>query len=521
MLEDLEPGDCVKDTDYPELPCLDAFNCHPQRPRGAEWTYNIDLDRFSFIIDNSVYFNLEKIPRGSDHDEWVRYIQLDGNGDRCIDPLAPKEYFSSFDSCLSQQEQERALGQFASATRKIIDPKTWTKTSKSRSILNTLTLFTFANLVEDSYGVLSSLCYKYQPTKPLFIVPAQYLLTIAAPGLLHLTEKRAMDQGKSRPRGFRNRQEFYSTQQLWFRNCLVIMADNLDNEDVCKCWIGIAIEKLNATRQEGSTVTALLWSVNHAVAVVISDEGVSHSKTVPVVAAFKADDDAFVNGVDFLMHFLKPSFMEFTSTSVNVREPTLAKKPTYVNTRPRLPFDVVVRILDFVDVKTYNSCNILAKSYRVHWAKFPRIGQFKLFKAISNHGENISNYDMPLFRVTRCDDISSPTPVDMYLFHPNPAMVRHGYEKAKQPGTSFCTQIRIYDPVLTPPNDQRTEFMMVTLNGVYYATDYLVPAEDIGRRFLKTAFLRDFEDLQYESCYNRGIDVDIGFSRHKWVFGIN
>ena len=63
--------------------------------------------------------------------------------------------------------------------------------------------------------------------------------------------------------------------------------------------------------------------------------------------------------------------------------------------------------------------------------------------------------------------------------------------------------------------------MMVTLNGVYYATDYLVPAEDIGRRFLKTAFLRDFEDLQYESCYNRGIDVDIGFSRHKWVFGIN
>lgn len=527
MLENLKPGDEVFDVDVDvnaELTYILLLDERPQLNLRIEWTYNINLDHLTFILDDKVYFNLEEIPRGPDHDEWIRYIQLDGSSDRCINPLAPREYFFSPDSCLSREEQTHALCQFTSASPKIIDPATWTKTKASRSVLNTLTLFTFANLVEDSYGVLSSLVYKYKPTTPLFIVPAQYLLNIAAPGILHLTEERAMDRSGSDPyrdkRGRELHSTFHPTIHLWFRNCLVIMADNLDDEDWCKCWIGIAIEKLNAARQEGSTVTALLWSVYHAVAVVISDEGVSHSKPVSIIAAFKVDDDAFVNGVDFLMHFLKPSFIEFTS--VNVKVPSLTNDTAYMNTKLRLPFDVVVRILDFVDIKTYNSCNLLSKAYRVYWSRHPRIGQLKLSKARPNRKEDISNYDMPLLGVSRCDDFSSSSPMDMYLFHPNVKFYRGENDNAKQPGMPFYTQIRIYDPILTLPTVHRIEFMMVTMYGTDHATDYLIPAKDIGQRFGKAAFHHTFEHLREASCNAyRKTEVDIGFYYYSLTFWVD
>ena len=501
-----------------ELPCIELLDERPQPDFYNDWTYNINLDHLTFILDDKVYFNLEEIPRGPDHDEWVRYIQLDGSRDRCINPFAPREYFFSPDSYLGQEERAHALGQFASATPKIIEPATWTRTTASRSVLNTLTLFTFANLVEDSYGVLSSLIYKYKPFVPFFIVPAQYLLTVAAPGILHLTEERAIDWSGRDKKG--RLEDSHSTIHLWFRNCLVIMADRLDDEDSCKCWIGIAIEKINATRKEATTVTALLWSVYHAVAVVISNEGVSHSEPVPVIAAFKVDDDAFVNGVDFLMHFLRPSFVEFTS--VNAKTLALANDTIYMNTKLRLPFDVVVRILDFVDVKTYNSCNILAKAYRVYWARHPRIGKFRLSKARPNRKEDISNYDMPLVSVTQCDDFSSLGPMDMYLFHPNVKLRRNENENAKQPGTPFYTQIRIYDPVLTLPMFQPIEFRMVTLCGTNHATDYLIPAKDIGQCFGKVAFHHTFERLQYDRCNSdREIEVNIGFFYQSVTFWVD
>ena len=455
-----------------------------QRPRNdeyAQWIYTIDLSRLEFVIDNKIFFRLDNIPRGPEGSDWIGYIQVDGSGIRCMDPLTPKEYRSPFRQKLDERVVEPALDLYSVLSPRILDPQIWTQTDFSRPVLNDLTLYIFKTAVWENYSIFSTL-----PVRPLndvdFAIGAQFLLTLAAPGLLHLTEERADDVVEYNStmswigRLDAYRSIFYKKPRLWFRNCLIVMARSLDDEVQLKGWVVIALEELFKAHRKGSTTTALLWSIQHAVAVVVTDEGVAHSQAIPILDTFMIDDEAFTNGIDFLMHFLKPSLTDLT-------QPFRGRIPD--RGRPSLPFDVVTRILDFTDVKTYNVCRLLTKAVRVNWSRKPRIREFALGKAARDPEERFK-YPYP-FRVQRRGTFCPEAPVVMYLHHPDnyvPEIEEEidGQVCESHPGIPFYAQIRKYDRILFKMGvfDER-EFISVLFKGKEYASDFLVSTDEIEK----------------------------------------
>lgn len=119
------------------------------------------------------------------------------------------------------------------------------------------------------------------------------------------------------------------------------MASRLDDDSCMRAWIGKAIRRLRPRLQGEDTLTALIWSVRRVVVVRLSQQGITHSRAVPVLEAFRSDEKAFDNAVDMLMYYLRPSFIthEWTkSTGVA----TLNATPVVADSgRPTLPMDIV------------------------------------------------------------------------------------------------------------------------------------------------------------------------------------
>ena len=374
---------------------------------------------------------------------------------------------------------------------KILDPDEWTRTESSRPILNELTLFVVKGLLEDCYGIYNSLAVSLYLCEE-FIEPAKHLLLACTPGVLHISQELA--KGAFDYQRWTKDPPPARVDCSWFRNCLIIIASCLHMDLFLGAWVGFAVEKLREVHSPGSTVTALLWSVRHAVAVVLSDEGVAHSRAIPVVDVFGVDDTAFAHGIDFLMHFLRPSFVDFTKV------PQSGHVIHDVdNSRPILPFDVVMRILDFVDVETYNTCSTLSRTYRVYWANHPRVGPFKLSKARPNTNGQPFKYPNPVGAV-RCDDLSPesqtkyPSLGIMYFYHSEPKYTSY-YDNmwGLYPETHLYTHLTRFDA-----SNVRDKFTLATLSLSKAPTDYLVTEHDMPMFRSKKALSHEPDEMMTE-----------------------
>lgn len=87
------------------------------------------------------------------------------------------------------------------------------------------------------------------------------------------------------------------------------MASRLDDDSCMRAWIGKAIRRLRPRLQGDDTLTVLIWSVRRVVVVRLSQQGITHSRAVPVLETFRSDEKAFDNAVDVLMYYLRPSFI--------------------------------------------------------------------------------------------------------------------------------------------------------------------------------------------------------------------
>jgi hypothetical protein len=451
-----------------------AINKGPSHADGIDWIYVIDLDNLLFSVDYTTSIRLDKIPRGPEHVEWIQYLRLDGSGDRCVHPSTPREILPSETPYVDHLLPEDSLQVYSESNPQILDPSRWFRSSDNRPVLNELSLFAFTAAIEECYGALRE-SSTFRPDLEIFQIPAKFLLSLAAPGIMRVTEGQGctnstFSSGASTPRreGLRHylkmcdggiQEEslnaFERSRQkrqdddlplCWrFRNCIVVLANRLDDPDYVKRWIGLAIKRARGRQtnvsdnSNGTEHTVLLWSMQYAVAVVISDAGVSHTPTMPIMDAFGRDDSAFVNGVDFLMHFLQPSFIHPVTTQGSVKSSDV-QDPT----KAGLPFDVVTRIIDYADVKTHNSFSVVSKLYRAYWARHPRVGRFKLVKGSSKAvGEDQFPHTVS---AVDCADDTASTPQDMFLFCGQPDMRDDDDEDWDEQGHSIVLRLPFYDP---------------------------------------------------------------------------
>ena len=227
----------------------------PEHDILIEWTYVIDLDRLEFVVDNNAFFRLDKLPRGPIDTDWVECLGLDGCGNRCALPSTPRDILADIHPDIEDLVLAHARESYSSVTPQILDSATWTQKASSRPLKNQLSLYAFKSLVEIHYGLFSTL-NQHRPDSSSFQVPAQFLLTMAAPGILHFTEDRARDGLKENPITYIETREPHSKEvprRWWFRNCLVFMASRLDDETCRKGWIGLVVEEVRKCSSDRST----------------------------------------------------------------------------------------------------------------------------------------------------------------------------------------------------------------------------------------------------------------------------
>jgi hypothetical protein len=466
-------------------PCNDRF---------TEFTYAIDLDRIEFRVDFNAIFNLGKIPRGPDHTEWINYLQLDGSGDRCLHPSTPRESISPHLPPTSHLIPEDAGSTYLANKPQSVDLTTWLRASDNRPVLDELSLFAIKAVIEDSYGALCVSC-DYGPDGEHFQVPAKLLLTLLAPGILNIDNVLVRDRlTKEHPL-----YNFFNTRsdkpdpgnmpiRWWFRNCLIILASRLDESKFLPKWIGLAIQSArNSLRLSKETeCTVILWSMQHAIVVKVSEAGVSHTPPFPVLDAFGRDESAFTTGVDLLMRCLQPSCIDIT---INHDKDTTSIAED--RSRVSLPFDVVMRVLDFAPPKTYNACSMLSRLYRANWAKHPRVGRYKLSQAKPDLARKDSAFPHTVWAI---DCINAPTAESkrMFLF----SVGSCSSVKRDRRFSSIYLHVPLYDPGYfrsrSPIAYYTPEFVPATISGLGARRDYILLEEDFHEHpnHLKHAFNR-------------------------------
>jgi hypothetical protein len=376
--------------------------------------------------------------------------------------------------------------------------------------LDELSLFAVKAVIEDSYGALCA-SYHYGSEKQIFQVPAKFLLTLLAPGILNIDNVLLRDRlTKQHPHynSFITRSDEPDPRNMpvrwWFRNCLIILASSLDKSSYLPKWVGLAIQSARNRLSKGTECTVILWSMRHAIVVKVSEVGVSHTPPFPVLDAFGSDESAFTTGVDLLMQCLQPSCID-----VSVKHDRENISVAEDRTRVSLPFDVVIRVLDFVPPKTYNACSMLSRLYRANWAEHPRVSRYKLFQAKPDLARKDSAFPHTVWAV---DCINAPTalPKRMFLF----SVGSCSSVKRDRRFTSIYLHLPLYDPEYFRhrlPGFCIPEFSSATISGFDGRRDYILLKDDFEEypKRLKRAFNHPGDERKRYRSLNWPVELKI------------
>ncbi|KAL5480245.1 hypothetical protein ACEPAI_1515 [Sanghuangporus weigelae] len=385
----------------------------PVNDVNIRWVYMIDLDRLVFSVDGAAHFKLNSIPRGEDGQEWIQYLGQDGVGWRCLKPSTPKTHVADvelYPDLLEIGDVASRIGedvdqfQYHSLGATLVDPGDLLEDCSQTEIASQAIAVTLMKaVVGHFYGMLCDAC-RYEPSDRRFQRPAAYLLRATAPNFLQLhlasdpvielppqeVESKDKEEG---PEKVHNRKPgvFY-----WFRGCLILLSNRLEFETHLKASIARVVAHIKEKRLE--SCAALIWSIRHVVVVRVINDRIVHTPALSVLPVFGADDNAFAASVTLMAHFLRPMCAEKSPASdfVHVKSdscPTGSGKPagtTSVSSSDRisLPTDVVLEIMKFADVQTYNTAfSGITWATRTAWMNRPRIGPYAICGVVSSSSD--------------------------------------------------------------------------------------------------------------------------------------
>ncbi|KLO05593.1 hypothetical protein SCHPADRAFT_720078 [Schizopora paradoxa] len=350
-----------------------------------EFSYLYDLDHMVFVISERVFFPLDNLPH---YEEWVAYLAVDGALDLCISPSTPDMFRRLVDERINSIKtleawEKEDLKLYEKVVPSMIEPSTLYGAPAPRwlSSVRNLAKEIFAGFISARYSAISTISMNFEEL--VFQDLAMELLTSAAP--INSTFMADPEVAQSWVRKYellnsfdeewvRDR-KFYGIDDpperercnaFWFRGRLIVLARTLVKEDHFKAKVGFVVRR---TREKGlRECTALLWSVHHIAIVVVSGEKVSHSKVIPVVAAFGREnaeyERQFDKAVELLVHHLTPIAIDGGCFF-----------------RARLPLDIFIRIRDFADEETCAALGMTSKTLRLEHLKHPWIGPYVMTNA--------------------------------------------------------------------------------------------------------------------------------------------
>ena len=391
------------------------FNMPPPISSLYWWSYNLDLDAEAFVVNGTAFFKMDTIPRGDEHSDWIPCMQDDKTGQPFIKPefqhLSP-DIHPEIDDLITP-----GLGEYRkiTPTPRIIDPSEWKLKTEPYSLMATFTRFILGGLLEDSYATMST-THQFRPDSIPFQVLSKLVLAVAAPGCVispawedigwlgsvefDLTSWQSLVDLCFRPStsdfdqpggtnfgdsGGTPGSQVDATSERHplfhrFRNCLIVMTSRLDDDDYFHAWVDMSIQKLRRTTScFRGTQTALLWSMRHVAVVTVSGSSVAHSRAIPFMKAYQEDTDTFNDACDLLLYYLRPTCIH--PEDINK---VVAGIPTSITNRSslKLPFEIITRILEMSDGKTYQSSRFFSKDFRKEWVKYPRLKGFKVLKIV-------------------------------------------------------------------------------------------------------------------------------------------
>ncbi|KLO05611.1 hypothetical protein SCHPADRAFT_1002812 [Schizopora paradoxa] len=341
-------------------------------------SFLFDLDKLIFTMDERVHFPLDNLPP---YDEWITYLAQDGSEYSCILPSTPDMYrdlvnrrMDPIRKLTSRENEDLTL--YEETRPEIIGASSWGSETAPQWLTPArhLAKIAFTGFVSARYSIISNV--KFQEL--VFEDLAMELLTAGAPAGSILTEdkhvvsdwiwkhqiKSSRDPEYARLRlscGVEPPPKRTRCNAFWYRGRLIVLVRTLKIiKSHFQSKIGFVIRR---AREKGlQECTAILWSIQHVAVVVVSGEKVSHSKVIPVVAAFRKEGAkckrGFEKGVELLIHFLSP----------------IASSGGFLSAR--LPLDSFIRIMDFTDKSTSAALGMTSKALRHEYLRYPWIGPF-------------------------------------------------------------------------------------------------------------------------------------------------
>ncbi|KAL5512380.1 hypothetical protein ACEPAG_3372 [Sanghuangporus baumii] len=386
----------------------------PVNDVNIRWVYTIDLDKLVFSVDGAAHFKLNSIPRGEDGQEWIQYLGQDGVGWRCLKPSTPKLHIADVElypappeirDVASRIGEDIDQFQYHSLGATLVDPGDLLKHCSRTEIASQAIAVTVVKaVVGHFYGRFCDAC-QYEPLDQRFQRSAAYLLRATAPNFLQL--HLASDPVKEVPiRESRNKDKEDDPELCnrkpgafyWFRGRLILLTNRLEFETRLKASIACVVTHIKEKRLQ--SCTALIWSIRHIVVVRVFNDRVVHTPALPLLPAFGADDDAFAASVSLMAHFLRPLCAEESSTSdvmhgkSDSSYPMRSRSPPGIasassSDRISLPTDVVLEIMKFADVQTYNiALSRLTWAIRTAWMNRPRIGPYAIYGVASSFSDD-------------------------------------------------------------------------------------------------------------------------------------
>lgn len=342
-----------------------------------EWIYVLDLDQLSFTVNDKIHFRLDKLPPA---EEWLGYVAFDGSNIECVAPWIPEEYRADLVAHplgpLSEPEQKEMeyYNELASQIEiQTIQPSTWLKPIAPHLVMyEKLALLAAEGFITARYSLITNI-HRYFSLPFVFEDLAKDLLTAACHGGSEFTlvEQTARKWTcnvlfNAKPTYNRKRIDYY-----WFRDRLIGLVRTLENADHLKVEIGIILRWM---KEKGlRELTAILWSIRHVAVLVVSGDDVAHSDPIPVAKALGGDREKLYEGLKLIAHYLPMPGVESDAPFVS-----------------RLPFDVILRIMDASDSETLAALVRTSKALRYEWLRTPSFGPYRL---ISWQGEHFNATD--------------------------------------------------------------------------------------------------------------------------------
>jgi hypothetical protein len=320
----------------------------PENDLYIEWTYTYDLDNLHFVVDSKARFSLRAIARKSP-EEWIPFIATDARGYRCLSLDTPSELvgqFTHIDDIFLGADPIPALSDFVPTST--ISPSAWAKplTPHHRRLLlaqvNATIAETYTELsmfppCDRSVLQIQNLALSFLEA----IVPNNQALVKGDSPRLDIP-----DHPKPPP----------GTSWFWYRRCLILLATQLDNRERFQLYVQAIAARAKA--KNWVSCTALVWSVRHVAVVQVSQDGVSHSDPVPLLAAYGSDEEAFMSALHLLWYYLPyPRWRIVDETPTTSGSPN----PAY------LPTEILIKIMMFTAQDHYPKYQFLSRGFFKLW----------------------------------------------------------------------------------------------------------------------------------------------------------